>query len=124
MRPTRNRPRVVASIVIALLAAVWSACTDSPSTPLRPTASPPPNPTTLSGITVSDSELMVVEGEAATIVVTLNSDPGEDIEVRLRLGETGSDDITLIPDRVSGGGGRRPIGSSRGRSRLLRSSTG
>ena len=100
MRPTRNRPGLIASIVIALLAVAWSACTTDSPTPTA-TASPPPNPTTLSGISVSDSELMVVEGEAATIVVTLNSDPGEDIEVRLRLDETGSDDITLIPDRVS-----------------------
>ena len=100
MSPTRNRPGLIASIVVALLAAAWSACTTDSPTP-APTASPPPNPTTLSGISVSDSELMVVEGEAATIVVTLNSDPGEDIEVRLRLDETGSDDITLIPDRVS-----------------------
>ena len=99
--PTRNRRRVVASIVIALLAAAWSACTDSPSTPLRPTASPPPNPTTLSGITLSDAEPMVVEGESATIVITLDSDPGQDIEVQLRLGRTGADDVAFAPDRVA-----------------------
>ena len=107
--PTRNRRRVVASIVVALLAAVGSACTDSPSTPLRPTASPPPNPTTLTGITVSNSELMVVEGESATIVVTLDSDPGEDIEVQVRLvrvphrglGGRDPDDVTLTPESVT-----------------------
>ena len=114
-RPTRNRPGLVASIVIALLAAVSSACTDSPPpaptaspTPTA-TASPPPNPTTLSGITVSDTELMVVEGESVAIVVTLDSDPGEDIEVQVRLvriphrglGGRDPDDITLAPDSVT-----------------------
>ena len=115
MSPTRNRLRVVASIVIALLAAVWSACTDSPPpaptaspTPTA-TASPPPNPTTLSSITISDTELMIVEGESATIVITLDSDPGEDIEVQVRLvrvphrglGGRDPDDITLAPDSVT-----------------------
>ena len=112
--PTRNRRRVVASIVIALLAAAWSACTDSPppaptASPPRPTASPPPNPTTLSGIAVSYTELMVVEGESVAIVVTLDSDPGEDIEVQVRLvriphrglGGRDPDDITLAPDSVT-----------------------
>ena len=115
MSPTRNRPGLIASIVIALLAAVWSACTDSsppdPTTSPTPTAtaSPPPNPTTLSGITISDTELMVVEGESATIVITLDSDPGEDIEVQVRLvrvphrglGGRDPDDITLAPDSVT-----------------------
>ena len=115
MSPTRNRPGLIASIVVALLAAVWSACTDSPppATTASPTptatASPPPNPTTLSGITVSDTELMVVEGESATIVITLDSDPGEDIEVQVRLvrvphrglGGRDPDDITLAPDSVT-----------------------
>ena len=108
MSPTRNRPGLFASLVIALLAAAWSACTtDSP--PPAPTASPPLNPTTLSGITVSDSELMLVEGESATIVITLDSDPGEDIEVQVRLvrvphrglGGRDPDDITLAPDSVT-----------------------
>ena len=113
--PTRNRLGLVASIVVALLAAVSSACTDSPPpaptaspTPTA-TASPPPNPTTLSGITVSDTEIMVVEGESATIVITLDSDPGEDIEVQVRLvrvphrglGGRDPDDITLAPDSVT-----------------------
>ena len=77
--------------MIALLAAVSSACTDSPppaptaSPPPTATASPPPNPTTLSSITISDTELMLVEGESVAIVVTLDSDPGEDIEVQVRL---------------------------------------
>ena len=107
--PTRNRLGLVASLVIALLAAVWSACTDSPSTPPRPTASPPPNPTTLTGITISSTELMVVEGESATIVITLDSDPGQDIDVQVRLvrvphrglGGRDPDDITLAPDSVT-----------------------
>ena len=43
MSPTRNRPGLIASIVIALLAAAWSACTDSP--PPAPTASPTPTAT-------------------------------------------------------------------------------
>ena len=113
--PTRNRPGLIASIVIALLAAVSSACTDSPPpaptaspTPTA-TASPPPNPTTLSGIAVSYTELMVVEGESVAIVVTLDSDPGEDIEVQVRLvriphrglGGRDPDDITVAPDSVT-----------------------
>ena len=101
MRPTRNRPGLIASLVIALLAAVSSACTDSPSTPLRPTASPPPNPTTLSGITVSSPELVLTEGDTASIVITLDSDPGTDIEVRFRRGRTGADDLAFAPDRVA-----------------------
>ena len=44
---------------------------------------------------------MVVEGESVAIVVTLDSDPGEDIEVQFRLGETGADDITFTPDRIA-----------------------
>ena len=104
MRPTRNRPGLVASIVIALLATVWSACTDAPSTPRRPTASPPPNPTTLERHHHKSTELMVVEGESATIVVTLDSDPGEDIEVQVRL---------VIPFTATTGssrlGGRDPM---------------
>lgn len=44
---------------------------------------------------------MVVEGESVAIVVTLNSDPGEDIEVQFRLGETGADDVTFTPDRIT-----------------------
>ena len=44
---------------------------------------------------------MVVEGESVAIVVTLNSDPGEDIEVQFRLGETGADDVTFTPDRIA-----------------------
>ena len=99
--PTRNRRGLVASIVVALLAAAWTGCTDSPSAPLRPTASPPPNPTTLTGITISDAEPMVVEGESATIVITLDSDPGTDIEVRFRRGRTGADDIAFTRDRVT-----------------------
>ena len=114
MGPTRNRLGLIAMLVIALLAAAWSACTDSPppaptASPPRPTASPPPNPTTLTGITVSYTELMVVEGESVAIVVTLNSDPGEDIEVQVRLvriphrglGGRDPDDITLAPDGVT-----------------------
>ena len=101
MSPTRNRLRVVASLVIALLAAAWSACTDSPSTPLRPTASPPPNPTTLTGITISSTELMLREGETASIVITLDSDPGTDIEVWFRRGRTGADDLAFAPDRLA-----------------------
>ena len=103
LRPsaTRNRRRVVASIVIALLATVWSACTDAPSTPLRPTASPPPNPTTLTGITISSPELVLREGETASIVITLDSDPDTDIEVRFRRGRTGADDLAFAPDRVA-----------------------
>ena len=86
MSPTRNRPGLVASLVIALLATVWSACTDSPppaptASPPRPTASPPPNPTTLTGITISSTELILAEDETASIVIALDSDPGEDIEV-------------------------------------------
>ena len=100
MRPTRNRPGLVASIVVALLAAAWSACTDSP-TPLRPTASPPPNPTTLTGITISSTELILAEDETASIVIALDSDPGEDIEVWLRRGKTGADDIAFTRDRVT-----------------------
>ena len=99
MRPTRNRPGLIASLVIALLAAVSSACTDSP--PPAPTASPPPNPTTLTGITISDTELMVVEGETASIVITLDSDPGTDIEVWFRPGRTGADDLAFAPDRLA-----------------------
>ena len=44
---------------------------------------------------------MVVEGESVAIVVTLNSDPGEDIEVQFRLGEAGADDVTFTPDRIA-----------------------
>ena len=44
---------------------------------------------------------MVVEGESVAIVVTLDSDPGEDIEVQFRLGETGADDVTFTPDRIA-----------------------
>ena len=99
--PTRNRPGLIASIVVALLAAAWSACsTDSP-TPLRPTASPPPNPTTLTGITISSTELILAEDETASIVIALDSDPGEDIEVWLRRGKTGADDIAFTRDRVT-----------------------
>ncbi len=102
MRPTPNRLGLLASIVIALLAAVWAGCsTGSPSTPPRPTASPPPNPTTLSGITISSPELVLEEGEAASIVITLDSDPGMDIEVRFRRGRTGAEDITFAPDRIA-----------------------
>ena len=148
MRPTRNRLGLVASLVIALLAAVWSACTTdsqppaptasptptataSPppdpttlppptvtalppptataSPPPTATASPPPNPTTLSSITISDSELMLVEGESVAIVITLDSDPGQDIEVQVRLvrvphrGLGGRDpvDVTLAPGSVT-----------------------
>ena len=101
MRPTRNRLGLVASIVIALLATVWSACTDAPSTPLRPTASPPPNPTTLTGITISYTELILAEDETASIVIALDSDPGEDVEVWLRRGKTGADDIAFTRDRVT-----------------------
>ena len=101
MRPTCNRLGLVASLVIALLAAVGSACTDAPSTPLRPTASPPPNPTTLTGITISSTELILAEDETASIVIALDSDPGEDIEVRLRRGKTGADDIAFTRDRVT-----------------------
>ena len=101
MSATRNRLPMVASLVIALLAAAWSACTDSPSTPLRPTASPPPNPTTLTGITISSTELILAEDETASIVIALDSDPGEDIEVWLRRGKTGADDIAFTRDRVT-----------------------
>ena len=100
MSPTRNRLPVVASIVITLLAAVGAACTTDSPTP-APTASPPPNPTTLSGITVSDTELMVVEGESVAIVITLDSDPGTDIEVWFRRGRTGADDLAFAPDRLA-----------------------
>ena len=99
MRPTRNRPGLIASLVIALLAAAWSACTDSPSTPLRPTASPPPNPTTLTGITISYPELMLVERDSATIVIRLDSAPGEDIEVQIRA--EGTDEVVFTPDRLT-----------------------
>ena len=44
---------------------------------------------------------MVVEGESVAIVVTLDSDPGQDIEVQLRLGRTGADDVAFTPDRVA-----------------------
>ena len=91
MSPTRNRLPVVASIVIALLAAVGSACTDSP----------PPNPTTLSGIAISDAELIVVESGAVTVTVALDSPPGEGIEVQFGTGADGADDIEFVPDRVT-----------------------
>ena len=41
MSPTRNRPGLVASIVVALLAAAWSACTDSPPPARRLRRHPP-----------------------------------------------------------------------------------
>ena len=85
-----------------LFVLLWAGCSiDSPSTLLRPTASPPPNPTTLSGITVSSPELVLREGETASVVITLNSDPGTDIEVWFRRGRTGADDIAFTPDRVA-----------------------
>lgn len=89
------------AILVAVCAVVSAGCNaDPPSTPPRPTASPPPNPTTLTGISISYHELMLVEGESATLVVTLDSDPGDDIAVQLRFAETGEDDATITPDRL------------------------
>ena len=89
------------TILVAVCALVWSGCSaDAPSTPPLPTASPPPNPTTLTGITISYHELMLVEAESATLVITLRSDPGEDIEVHLRFTEGGADDATITPNRL------------------------
>lgn len=81
---------------------VWTGCSaDAPSTPPRPTASPPPNPTTLSGISISSPELVLSEGETADIVITLDSDPGTDIEVWFRRGWTGAEDLAFAPERVA-----------------------
>ena len=44
---------------------------------------------------------MLAEGESATIVITLDSDPGTDIEVWFRRGRTGADDLAFAPDRLA-----------------------
>lgn len=90
------------AILVAVCAVVSAGCNaDPPSTPPRPTASPPPNPTTLTGVTISSPELVLTEGDTASIVITLDSDPGTDIEVWFRWGRTGADDLTFAPDRVA-----------------------
>lgn len=58
------------------------------------------NPTTLAGITVSPGTLTLLEGDSATVTVTLDSDPGEAIDVVLTADGTTAD-LTFTPATLS-----------------------
>lgn len=60
----------------------------------------PVNPTSLTGVTITVDDPLLGEGETATLSITLDSDPGEAITVKLTTDAT-ADDLTISPTSVS-----------------------
>lgn len=101
----RPKPRTLAFASMlspaCMCVVIWASCSADLPPSGAPVSSPPPNPTTLSGITVSHTALMLVEGESKAIVLSLDSSPGEAIEMRVRWGKADLGDVAFTPDAVA-----------------------
>ncbi len=61
----------------------------------------PYNPTTLTGLTLSVDDTDLLEGDTATLTLSLDSDPGEAVDVVLSLPDAAAGNLTLSATTVS-----------------------